>query len=129
MVTGEGTFVGWAGWTDDGMGVDNSVGANWEGIGKDLVTLSEKKVHPQEKTPKLDVHSCSPPEHEIWDRRRRVQRKRRPWWCKIFCWLENSICTFFGLENTLGKCTYWLEEQICYDCEDTHERTSCNQIL
>ena len=42
MVTGEGTFVGWAGWTDDGMGVDNSMGADWE----DLVTLSEKKVQP-----------------------------------------------------------------------------------
>ena len=37
----------------------------WVRIGKDLVTLSEKKVHPQEETPKLDVHSCSPPEHEI----------------------------------------------------------------
>ena len=33
MVTGEGTFVCWAGWTDDGMSVDNSVGANWEGFG------------------------------------------------------------------------------------------------
>ena len=33
MVTGEGTFVGWAGWTDDGMGVDNSVGAYWKGFG------------------------------------------------------------------------------------------------
>ena len=94
----------------------------WAGIGKDLVTLSEQKVHPQDETPKLDVHSCSPPEHEIWDRRRHVQRKRRPWWCKIFYWLENSICTLFGLENTLGKCTYLLEEQICYDFEDTHER-------
>ena len=30
MVTGEGTFVGWAGWTDDGMGVDNSVGGDSE---------------------------------------------------------------------------------------------------
>ena len=40
----------------------------WARIGKDLVTLSEKKVQPQEETPKLDVHSCSPPEHEIWER-------------------------------------------------------------
>ena len=37
--------------------------------------------------------------------------------------------TLFELENTLGKCTYWLEEQICYDFEDTHERMPCNQIL
>ena len=25
--------LGWADWTDDGIGVDNSVGADWEGFG------------------------------------------------------------------------------------------------
>ena len=33
MVTGEGTFVGWAGWIDDDMGVDNLVGTDWKGFG------------------------------------------------------------------------------------------------
>ena len=116
--------LGWLDWWQHGCGQLNE-----RGLGRIWWLWVRKKVQPQEETPKLDVHSCSPPEHEIWDRRRRVQRKRRPWWCKIFCWLENNICTLFGLENTLRKCTYWLEEQICYDFEHTHERMPCNQIL
>ena len=70
MVTGEGTFVSWAGLT--GLMTAWVWTTQCAGIGKDLVTLSEKKVQPQEETSKLDVHSCSPLEHEIWDRRRHV---------------------------------------------------------
>ena len=48
---------------------------------------------------------------------------------KSFVGWRIAFVPLFGLENTLGKCTYLLEKQICYDFEDTHERMSCNQIL